>query len=164
MSKEYRNLISQNVKHLKNTRVENAKRYWRIINSVEKKQPPSPPLKDLYTYFKNLNSCDNDQVPGEPSSCQEDQSNSSQEISHGINKPISPSEVHCAIEKFKNNKSPDIDNILNEHIKSTSHLLLPIYTKIFNIVFDTGIVPENWAVGDIYPYITRVVVSGTTTK
>ena len=75
MSKEYRNLISQNIKHFKNTRVEklrnlryaNAKKYWRIINSIEKKEPPRPPLKDLYTYFKNLNSCDNDQVPGEPS-------------------------------------------------------------------------------------------------
>ena len=55
MSKEYKNIISQNVKKIKNTRIEklrnlrytNAKEYWSIINSVErKKKPLSPPHKD----------------------------------------------------------------------------------------------------------------------
>ena len=64
MSKEYKNKISKNVKNFKNSRIEklrnlqktNSKEYWKIINSVEQKETRRPPLKDLYTYFKNLNS------------------------------------------------------------------------------------------------------------
>ena len=52
---------------------------------------------------------------------------------------------------MKNNKSPGVDNILNEHIKSTIQIMLPIYTKLFNIIFDTGIVPESWSLGNILP-------------
>ncbi len=29
--------------------------------------------------------------------------------------------------------------ILNEYIKSTKHLLCPLYVKMFNIILDTGI-------------------------
>ena len=45
--------------------------------------------------------------------------------------------------------------MLNEHIKSTINMLLPIYTQLFNIILDTGIVPESWALGDILPIYTN---------
>ena len=28
---------------------------------------------------------------------------------------------------------------------------MPIYLKLFNLVFDSGVVPETWLVGDILP-------------
>ena len=52
---------------------------------------------------------------------------------------------------MKNNKSPGVDNILNEHIKRTIQIVLPIYTKLFNIIFDKGITPESWFLGNIRP-------------
>ena len=158
VSKDYKNKISKSVKNFKNTRVEklrklrhtNAKEYWKIINSVEQKDSRSPPLNDLYTYFKNLNGGDTNQSFDAPGP-EEDQPDTFQEINNEINQPISESEIICAIKKLKNNKSPGIDCILNEHIKTTMNIFLPIYTKLFNTIFESGIVPESWSVGDILP-------------
>ena len=159
VSKEYKNIISKSVKNFKKSRVEklrnlrhtNAKEYWKIINSAEQKDVRSPPLNDLYTYFKNLNSNDTSHSSEKPTSHEENPPEGIQEINQEINQPISESEIICAIQKLKNNKSAGSDSILNEHIKCTLSLFLPIYLKLFNIIFDSGIVPESWAVGDILP-------------
>ena len=68
-----------------------------------------------------------------------------------INQPITESEIFIAVKKLKNNKSHGSDKILNEHLKSTINVMAPIYAKLFNIIFDTGIVPESWTLGDILP-------------
>ena len=52
---------------------------------------------------------------------------------------------------MKNNKSPGTDDVVNEQIKSTITYMMPIYIKLFNIVLDTGIIPENWSMGTIKP-------------
>jgi hypothetical protein len=36
---------------------------------------------------------------------------------------------------------------LNEYIKNTIDDLMPIYVKLFNIILDTGIVPDTWSLG-----------------
>ena len=43
--------------------------------------------------------------------------------------------------------------ILNEHIKYSFELphMQQLYVKLFNFVFDTGIVPEEWSLGKIIP-------------
>ena len=43
------------------------------------------------------------------------------------------------------------DEILNEHIKYTLQQMLPIYTNLFNIILQTGIIPEQWVQGMIKP-------------
>ena len=68
-----------------------------------------------------------------------------------INQPITDNEIIEAEHSLKRNKSPGSDGILNEHIKATLHIMLPTYVKLFNIVFDKGIVPESWLLGDIIP-------------
>ena len=47
--------------------------------------------------------------------------------------------------------------ILNEHIKSTYRLpaMREIIIKLFNIVFDTGLIPADWSVGNIIPIYTQ---------
>ena len=52
---------------------------------------------------------------------------------------------------LQNNKSSANDDIINEHIKYTSNIMLPIYVSFFNIVFDSGIIPESWLAGIIRP-------------
>ena len=109
VSKEYKNKISKSVKNFKNTRVDklrklrhtNAKEYWKIINSVEQKETRSPPLNDLYTYFKNLNSSDSSQSSEDASGHEERQPDSFREINHEINQAISESEIISAIKKLK---------------------------------------------------------------
>ena len=39
------------------------------------------------------------------------------------------------------------DGILNEYNKNTIDDLMPIYVKFFNIILDTGIIPETWLFG-----------------
>ena len=68
-----------------------------------------------------------------------------------INTPITTEEITEAVMALQNNKSPGSDHILNEHIKSTLSSLLPIYLKLFNIIFDNGIFPESWVLGNIIP-------------
>ena len=68
-----------------------------------------------------------------------------------MNQPITESEILKNVKLLKNNKVSDIDNIVNEHIKSTAYLLLPIYCKLFNVILDTGIIPQSWSIGIIKP-------------
>ena len=49
----------------------------------------------------------------------------------------------------KNGKACGDDFVINEYIKCTSNMFMPLYVKIFNIVFNSGILPESWLVGNI---------------
>ena len=71
----------------------------------------------------------------------------------GINVPITEEEIRKAVKSLKNNKSSGVDLIMNEHIKYSFELpsMQQLYVKLFNIVFDTGIVPKAWSVGKIIP-------------
>ena len=43
---------------------------------------------------------------------------------------------------IRNNKSPGHDAVINEYLKSSINVIVHLYEKLFNLVFDTGIVPE----------------------
>ena len=58
-------------------------------------------------------------------------------------------EVNLAIRNLKSGKSAGLDGIVNEHIKTTAHLTMPLYTKHFNIIIETGILPDSWLEGRI---------------
>ena len=68
-----------------------------------------------------------------------------------INQTITENEILAAAQSLKHNKSPGLDSIVLEHIKSTLHIMLPVYKLLFNLIFDTGIVPESWTCGIIKP-------------
>ena len=66
-----------------------------------------------------------------------------------LNNPINQHEISTVIKALKLNKSSGIDEIINEYIISTKHLLLPIYEKLFDIILNSGIVPSDWIKGNI---------------
>ncbi len=41
--------------------------------------------------------------------------------------------------------------IINEYIKSTKHILCPLYVKMFNRILDTGVMPSEWSAGTTVP-------------
>ena len=43
------------------------------------------------------------------------------------------------------------DKIINEYIKNTSDIIIDIYDKLVNVVFDSGILPSIWLIGMIKP-------------
>jgi hypothetical protein len=60
---------------------------------------------------------------------------------------ITEDEIKRAINNFKNGKASGDDGVLNEYLKSTLNELMPIYMKLFSIIFDSGKIPENWNSG-----------------
>jgi hypothetical protein len=43
------------------------------------------------------------------------------------------------------------DEIINEYIKSTVNQFINVYEKLFNVIFDNGIMPSSWLIGMIKP-------------
>lgn len=114
-------------------------------------------MDNMFNYFKTLNSNtfdaeENISVPEimiNPINFDNYQTIDSSQAS--LNNPISESEILGAIKSLKLNKSGGADEIANEYIISTKHLLMPVYVKLFNIILDTGIVPSDWVKGNIIP-------------
>ncbi|MCW4346970.1 MAG: reverse transcriptase domain-containing protein [Candidatus Thiodiazotropha endolucinida] len=166
VSKKYKNTLKlhsdkykiERIQKLRNLKSNNPKEYWRVINSEKKKNNVTAPLNDFYEFYKQINSGANSENEDDGDTdindflqnCNFD--NEFQTIlENEINQKISANEISTAIKSLRNNKSPGIDNIVNEHLKTTVNIMLPIYVKLFNIIFDTGIIPECWTLGTIKP-------------
>ena len=68
-----------------------------------------------------------------------------------LNKSISEEEIRTCISKLKNHKASGVDNIINEYIKATKEILMPVYTRVFNIIFMNGIFPDVWSKEIVIP-------------
>lgn len=64
-----------------------------------------------------------------------------------LDRTITEDEILSAVKKLKNNKSPGCDQVLNERIVSTIVIFLPEYVMLFNNIYNTGIVPDEWLIG-----------------
>lgn len=123
------------------------KDYWRYINSLKTNaQAKMPPLQDFYNFFRDINSLPDAEAYDFDDA--EFDINFSDDI---LNTSISQLEISHAIHGLKTGKSAGHDDVLNEYIKSTEILLMPFYVKLFNIIFDTGILPDTWLEGKIRP-------------
>ena len=71
------------------------------------------------------------------------------------NSSITESEILKCIKSLKNNKCPVNDNIFNEYLKHSQEKLIPVYVALFNLVLDTGIIPDPWLEGIIRPIYKR---------
>jgi len=56
-----------------------------------------------------------------------------------------------AVKISKNNKSSGDDLIINEYISSSLDCRIDIYVHVFSFIFDTGILPEAWLIGNVIP-------------
>jgi hypothetical protein len=52
---------------------------------------------------------------------------------------------------LKNNKASGEDLIANEYLKHSFEIMSDIYVKLFNLIFDKGLIPEQWLYDDIIP-------------
>ena len=162
ISKFYKCTMNFNIKRFKEARIQKLKnlkkakpkQFWNILNSNDSKADCQAPLNDLYNYFKSVNEHQN----GSESEFSQHEPKYEAANNEELNKPISESEVRAAIKQLQNNKSAGLDNIKNEHIKSTSSAMIPIYTKLFNLVFDNAVIPESWSLGVIRPIYKKVTL------
>ena len=120
--------------------------YHRILNSINgKKHQKMPDLLSFFEMFKNLNN------NAETNNESENITINLQNANTYLNDLITEKEVIDCIKKLKNNKACGLDYVLNEFLKVSCDKMISIYTKLFNVVLSTGIVPENWTIGVIKP-------------
>ena len=132
------------IRKLKST---NCKKCWKTINTQNKKDEVQTPLEDLYRYFKATN----EQATNAEGIEHDDLDLVNNEINDEINQTISENEILHIVPSLKTNTAPGLDGIVNEQIKSTISYMSPMYVKLFNIIFDSGIMPDAWTVGNIKP-------------
>ena len=132
------------INKLRNMQLTDPKVYWKYLKSLQTNtNNTQPPLDKLYDYFKNINQSDE---------VQDDVPNINLTNSDNVlNAKITITEISKCIKMLKNGKAPAEDNILNEYIKSTKELFLPVYEQLFNFIFDTGFMPSAWLEGIIRP-------------
>ena len=71
------------------------------------------------------------------------------DLNQTFNKQITQNEIIKSIKQLKNYKASGEDDILNEFIKATQQLMLPLYEK--SNFFSSGKVPSIWLEGNIMP-------------
>ena len=101
-------------------------------------------MKDLYIFFKDING-PNDSHDPESESLNFSIDNDD-EI---INCYISENEILKCINNLKNHKACSNDGIINEYIKAAAHEMMPLYVAFFNLIFNSGVLPDSWLEGAI---------------
>ena len=141
-------------KKLRKLHDKNPKQYWKILNSIDDKDEKSNiELDTLFNFFKDLNKSND--------SAYDDQTNNNinvhidEETDDILNCYITENEIIKGIKSLKNNKACSNDRIINEYLKNTADLMVPIYVLFFNLVLDTGFLPESWLEGIIRPIYKR---------
>ena len=128
---------------LKALRTKNPGEYWRILNQGKNKvKTGNISLTNLQQHFTLLSADKKDKK--EPLQIPQNQ-----QTNKTLNKPFTIEELCSHIKKLKNNKTPGIDNILNEFIKHCPKELHPAIVRLFNIILESGKVPSEWTVGII---------------
>lgn len=150
-----RNYFKSLVDKLKNIPQDNPKEFWNVINTLKHNESEicDPPVdaKSWLAHFKELN-----QVGNEKSSqdlyfkniLKVTPTPGSIDI---LDEPLSIKEISRASCKLKNNKTSGPDGILNEMLKYGQFALLPSLKKLFNLVLESGIYPDQWSEGFIVP-------------
>ncbi|XP_063399702.1 uncharacterized protein LOC134684345 [Mytilus trossulus] len=133
---------------LRNISKKDTKALWKILNNLndskKKDNNDDISLKALYDHFKILN----ETVETENDFEQDLEFNTlSDDVELFLNSPVTEDEIKKVVSNLKNGKASGSDEILNEYIKNTIDDLMPIYVKLFNLILDTGIVPDSWSNG-----------------
>lgn len=145
-SKEYRKTIQKQfnefqksfVNKLRGLRTSDPTVYWSLLNKgcdKSKTVTQKVALNVFFNHFKELSNMQNDVDIVLPDNISE--------YNTVINETISEKEVIDAIKSLKGNKACGGDMILNEFLKHAADKLMPVFVKIFNIVFESGIVPDS---------------------
>ncbi|MEW8546520.1 MAG: reverse transcriptase family protein [Candidatus Thiodiazotropha sp.] len=157
---KYHGIYIRNLQNkIRKMRTEKPKDYWRLIHSIDRNKDEMPISIDvLFNYFKTLNSNDIDVA--------DEEIQNNENIFHdrnfienanlhippsALNDHITENEIISSINLLKQNKSSGTDNIINEYIISTKHIMIQIYVKLFNDILETGNIPSDWVSGSIIP-------------
>ena len=135
------------IKLLRDLKDKAPRHYWRILKG-SKREHINVPLQSFKDHFANLAVSFESSIDTSVPPVVDDIRNLDTSI---LNQPFTENEIRNFVKTLKNNKAAGIDGILNEFIKHTIDLLIPLYMKLFNKILDTGDIPEDWLAGLIIP-------------
>ena len=95
-------------------------------------------MEQFYKYFKQQNATPLNNILETETNME---THSNERVEGPIDYPITDEEFEAAINKLKANKSPGIDNILNEVIKIGKDAIKGHLVNLFNRILDTGKYP-----------------------
>ena len=140
---------------------QNPKAYWQLLDklknasnvansNLEDKIQPSEWKK----YFENLN---NNEQTNDEDILSKLETLQNETIFNELDYRITQEEIAKAIKSLKNSKASGFSTISNEMIKNSQHICIPLFDKLFNLIFSNGIYPKLWNQG----YITPIHKSGS---
>ena len=68
-----------------------------------------------------------------------------------LNRPFTHQEIAAAIPKLKNVKAGGSDQLINEFLKHSRNEFVQYYTKLFNLILESGHMPADWCQSAIRP-------------
>ena len=132
-SKTYKNVMNfyiskqkhEKANYLRDLHSSKPKDYWQYLNTLKRRsQTSAPTLQHFYEYFKDVN------MSNDRSNFDFNESNFN--INNAdiiLNSSITGQEISSAMKGLKSGKAAGFDEILNEYIKATETMLMPLYIK-----------------------------------
>ena len=120
---KYMNLHKKNkIQKLREMHTKNPKSYWKYLITIKTAHDkPQSILKSLYEHFQTVN------ASNEPK--EHFTATHKTGLGSDLNTRITRQEINKCITNLKNGKAAGDDKILNECIKSTKEIFLPVYDK-----------------------------------
>lgn len=144
---DYKKTFINKLRSLKNA---DPKAYWKLLNKADGRNANTIQKVSLETFaehFRKLNTVSTENSDSLP---EVDPAKVS-EYNFELNAEITEQEVLKSINNLKINKACASDLILNEFLKYSKTKMLTAFTKLFNLVFSSGFIPEDWSQGIITP-------------
>ena len=69
--------------------------------------------------------------------------------------PPSIEEITDAVKRAKNHKACGVDRIYAEQLKAGSEVLVPWLKRVFDVVWSTGQVPQDWTLAELVPLFKK---------
>ena len=140
---------------LRQLRTSDAREYWKIINQScdmqDASKEDSCSLDQFYEHFKSMNTPNNEHAPRTTATQHDTVHDISTLDTSILDEPFTAQEVSASSKRLKTGKSSGIDGVANEFLKFCTQPVLALITRWFNVVLETGTVPEDWCLGIISP-------------
>ena len=130
----------------------NPSTFWKELRNMgcgkqNKANSSNIDINEWYNHFKDL-FANNDTDDNVQDASQFD---NSEESDHFLNEEITELEVQKAIKKLKCGKACGLDGITAEMLKAGGQDVELFLTRMFNVLFEKGIYPQDWAKAIVIP-------------
>ena len=152
--REYHDQLNKKIRTL---RSKNCKAYWDLLNqSTEGNKARSELcIKTLLEHFKKLSQNQEQEIEENIDDMIFDSIFETGEMPNNqhnkLNIAFELDEIIKIIRGLKNNKSAGLDLLKNEFLKNASQETVKFICKLFNLILETGFIPDDWCKGLIMP-------------